>query len=380
MSNYAFSADSHIVEPPQVFAALERRFGDRGPRIVQDPDWGDFLVTPGVSGRDRFSERNPGVPVGRLGIAGANLDSAETQAQIRQGYAGIPRGIMEPAERVHDQERDGVRFEVLYPSLYFRVFALPDNEVLTAAFQEYNDWLADYAGRAADRMMGLALLPMSDPAAAAVELERAIKLGYKGICIPCTAPAGRPYYDPAFDGVWSLAQEAGLPVGLHIFTGSAEGISGLAGVNSITSYASSAVQIQITLADLICGGVAHRFPRLKFVAAEWEIGWLAHWLQRLDHAFYRNRQAAYPQLNLRPTGYWKRQFYATFEDDKVGVITRNEVGLETLMWGNDYPHHDSIWPNSPQVLDDIFAGVPEANRFAMTVGNVAKLYGLPLAK
>jgi hypothetical protein len=53
----ALSADSHIVEPAELFASLERQFGERAPRIVHDPDWGDFMVAPGVGEREAFSAR-----------------------------------------------------------------------------------------------------------------------------------------------------------------------------------------------------------------------------------------------------------------------------------------------------------------------------------
>ena len=145
---------------------------------------------------------------------------------------------------------------------------------------------------------------------------------------------------------------------------------------AITSYASAASTIQITVSDLICQGVAHRYPDLKFVCAEWETGWLAHWLQRLDHAFYRSRGAAPEWVDLKPTEYWRRQFYATFEDDRVGVMSRDLIGVDTLMWGNDFPHHDSIWPHSQEILEDIFAGVSDADRQAMTAGNLGKLYSV----
>jgi predicted TIM-barrel fold metal-dependent hydrolase len=375
----AYSADSHIVEPRELFAGLERRYGERAPRIVHDPEWGDFLVAPGVSGREAFSARYAGVPVGRLGIAGARLDDPETQQQIKRGYAGLPGGIVDPVERIEEQDADGVKLEVLYPSLYFRVFGLPDTEVLLDAFRAYNDWLAEYTSQAPDRLIGLALIPMQEPAAAPGELERALKLGFRGACIPSTAPGGRPYHDAAYDPVWALAQEAGIPLSMHIFTGANEGSTGLQNIDAITSYASSATTIQITVSDLICQGVAHRFPDLKFVCAEWETGWLAHWLQRLDHAFYRSRAAAPDWVELKPTDYWRRQFYATFEDDRVGVMSRDLIGVDTLMWGNDFPHHDSIWPHSQETLDDIFAGVPDADRQAMTAGNLARLYGLSTA-
>jgi predicted TIM-barrel fold metal-dependent hydrolase len=376
MAQVTYSADSHIVEPRELFDSLERKFGERAPRVVTDPDWGDFLVAPGVTGREAFSPRYSGVPVGRQAIAGARLDDPVVQQAIRRGYGNIPATVSNPRQRLDAQERDGVSLEVLYPSLFFRVFGLPDREVMLEAFHRYNDWLAEYVSAAPERLMGLALLPMHEPDEAEAELNRALKLGFRGGCIPCTAPNGRPYFDPAYDRIWALAQEARFPLSMHIFTGAHEGVSGMRDLNAITAYASSAMTIQITVSDLICQGVAHRFPQLRFVCAEWNTGWLAHWLERLDHAFYRSRNAAPAEVDMLPSEYWRRQFYATYEDDAVGVMSRDQIGVGTLLFGNDYPHHDSIWPNTQRVLDEIFEGVSTEDRHAMTVGNLAGLYGL----
>lgn len=373
----AISADSHIVEPREVFDGVHKRFGDRAPEIIQHPEWGDFLTTPEVSGREQMADR-PGVPVGRLGIAGRRLDDPETTRQMKRGYAGIPPGVFDPIARINDQDLDGVAAEVLYPSLFFRIFGLPDTEVLLALFKSYNDWLAGYCKQQPQRLVGLALIPMQDPKAAAEELKRAIKLGFRGACIPCTAPGGKPYSDPSYDKVWAAAEEAGVSLSLHIFTGAHEGSTGLKGADPITSYASAAIIIQYSLTDLICQGVAHRFPGLKFVSVEFNTGWIAHWLERLDHALYRTRHAAPKELDLKPTEYWRRQFYATFEDDRNGILTRDGVGVETLMWGNDFPHHDSVWPHSQKVLGEVFAGVPDDVRYATTVANASNLYGIKI--
>jgi predicted TIM-barrel fold metal-dependent hydrolase len=131
-----------------------------------------------------------------------------------------------------------------------------------------------------------------------------------------------------------------------------------------------------TLAQLICGGVAARHPNLRFVCCEFETGWLAHVLQRLDHAAYRTPDEASPDMKMAPSAYFHRQFYATFEDDLAGVLTRHLIGVDNLIWGNDYPHHDSIWPHSMAVIDRIFDGVPEDERIKMTSTTVMELYGV----
>lgn len=375
MGAIVISADSHIVEPRELFDGLERRFGSRAPNVRHDENRGDVITAPGVQGDAGIG---PSAPVGRLGIAGQRLDDPEVQKQIKQGYAGLRAGIVDPIARTADQDLDGIGCEVLFPSLYFRVFGLPDAEVLNEAFRSYNDWLASYCSARPERFVGLALVPVQDPEAGAAEVERAIELGFRGLCLPCAAPKGRPYSDPAYDRIWTLAQEAGLPVNFHIFTGADQGTNDLQAAGPVASYASSGIIIQLTATDLIANGVAHRFPWLKFVLAEWETGWLAHWLQRLDHAVYRSRFATPPELDLKPSDYWRRQFYATFEDDRFGIVTRDGIGTHTLLWANDYPHHDSIWPRSQTVLDEIFEGVTDVERQAMTIDNAAQLYKIKL--
>jgi predicted TIM-barrel fold metal-dependent hydrolase len=371
MSDWAISADSHIVEPRELFDGLERRFGERAPVVRWDEKRGDVIQSPGARGDGSVGAS---VPVGRLGIAGGRLDDPKIQEQMTRGYAGLPAGVVDPKARAVIQDQDGVACEVLFPSLYFRVFGLQDAEVLNAAFQSYNDWLWSYTQEAPDRLIGLALVPTLNIDDGVAELQRALNMGYKGVCLTCVPPRHRPFSDHSYDPIWSLAEEAGVPVNFHIFTGADPTPNDLQAAGPIHSYASAQTLIQATTTDLICQGVAHRFSKLKFVLGEWEAGWIAQWLVRLDHAFYRVRSTAPAEIDLEPSDYWRRQFYATFEDDRYGVMTRAGIGIENLMWANDYPHHDSIWPHSQEVWADIMAGVPEDEKRAMLVDNVSKLY------
>ena len=132
--------------------------------------------------------------------------------------------------------------------------------------------------------------------------------------------------------------------------------------------------------DLICGGVVERYPDLKFIIAEYEIGWLAHLLERLDHATYRTPHHAVDYLTMKPSEYFRRNFIATFEDDRFGIETRHGIGVENLMWGNDYPHHDSIWPKSMSILDDVMTGVPVDEVRQMCLDTVCELYNVDRSK
>ncbi len=368
-----YSCDSHVVEAPAVFEGLEEKFGARAPVIVENPPGrqGIYIV---------FPKQDLPVPVGRFGIAGHRLDQPETRELMKRGWDGLNPGVRDPEARLVEQAQDGIVGEVLYPSINMFTFSYPDREVTHAIFRRHNDWILDYCSHSPERLVGIACLPLPDMEEALVELERTAKRGIKGFAIPCTAPPDKPYNDPFYEPFWSAAEETGLPLAMHIFCGADWGMSLPAYYNQVSAYANAHTAIAWTMETLISGGVLERHPKLRFICGEFETGWLAHWLIRLDHAAYRTPRDLSPDLQLKPSEYWHRQFYATFEDDPIGIRTRDIIGVDNLIWGNDYPHHDSIWPNSMRVLDEIMQGVPETEVRQMTWDNVVQLYGLDEAK
>jgi predicted TIM-barrel fold metal-dependent hydrolase len=140
-----------------------------------------------------------------------------------------------------------------------------------------------------------------------------------GLCIPATAPPDLPYSDPYYDRFWAAAQEADMPLTMHIFTGATpnHGLPRWPGVNYPLAY----VGIEVNLATIILSGVCERFPDLKFVPTEFETGWVANFLRRLDAYLVRVGSVAqyFPnaRLSLSPSEYWHRNFLVTFEDDPI---------------------------------------------------------------
>ena len=368
-----YSCDSHVVEGPEVFDGLVERFGERAPRVINE-----YKGKPGVYLYWPTLER--AAPVGRLGIAGSRLDDPKTQERILQGWDGMNPGARDPIARLSEQATDGIVGEVMYPSLNMFTFSVPDREVAQAVMQRHNDWIRDYCSVAPERLIGVACLPLPDVPAAIAELERCARMGLRGVGIPCTAPVDLPYSDPAYEPFWQAAAEAGLPISMHIFCGAELRMSAPAHWNEIVFYTNAHALVWQTVSDIITSGVVERYPNLKFVVAEWETGWLAHVLRRWDHAVYRARHEASPDLQMEPSAYFRRNFYATFEDDEIGVQTRAAIGVDRLLWGNDYPHHDSIWPRSQQILSEIMAGVPADERDQMVWRNVQQLYAIDEAK
>jgi predicted TIM-barrel fold metal-dependent hydrolase len=98
----------------------------------------------------------------------------------------------------------------------------------------------------------------------------------------------------------------------------------------------------------------------------------------MDRTFERGRYAAGFKLRLKPSEYFRRQMYCTYIDDEVGVANRHFIGVDRLMWSSDYPHQASSWPHSQEVVARDFKDAGADEKFKITRGNVAKLYGFTL--
>ena len=383
------SADSHVVEGPDVFSGLVDRFGDDAPRVLSRPGKGDHIIIP--------ARGDAGVNVGHMALAATRLDRAtpierrpghkpgvgtlhdpEIQAYLTGGYAAMREGLTDGARRGDDQDLDGVDAEFLYPG-YFSMFSFRNLELLVAYQRNYNDWLHNFCSASNGRLYGLAALPVQNPEAALTELQRVIKLGYKGVIIPSNPPKGRHYFESDYDTLWALAAEANVPVSVHVgcFSHIPQWVKDASSRDPIAMYGNTAAMVQETLIEFMCHGICERHPTLKFVVAEFNAGWIAYWLERVDQAWQReygrNPQGPKPQ----DVGeIWRRQFYATIEDDQAALRTRDIIGENRLMWGSDYPHTDSTWPCSSAVLDEMFEDFPDDARRKITHDNVRELYAL----
>ncbi len=273
----------------------------------------------------------------------------------------------------------------MYPSLNMFTYALEDQALKQAIFERHNDWVVDYCAVAPERLIGIGCLPIPDVDAALAEMERAARRGVRGFMIPAHVSPERPYCHEDYDRFWAAAQDMELPLTYHIFVGTSfdGGLPAHWGppATTIKGYTLAFTTAVNTMIDLICGGVLERFPRLKFVISEFETGWLAHVLTRLDHATYRTpRHAVVDYLTMKPSEYFRRNFCATFEDDPIGVVTRHDIGVGNLVWGNDYPHHDAIWPHSMPTLERIMDGVPADEVERMCFRTATELYRIDASK
>ena len=138
-------------------------------------------------------------------------------------------------------------------------------------------------------------------------------------------------------------------------------------------------EVKRSLTVFIFAGVLERFPGLKLVSAENNVGWLPFVIQRWDQAQESSRYMHPTSLELKPSEYFHRQVYATFIDDSVGVENRHQIGIDNIMWSSDYPHTASTWPHSQEIIARDFKDVPTAEKWQIVRQNVTRLYDLDLA-
>jgi predicted TIM-barrel fold metal-dependent hydrolase len=371
------SADSHVMEPADFWETrLDRKFRSQAPHVIKNPNGSGYVfVAPSLA------------PFPVAGGFGTGRSGLELKEHLTKGYEAARPSGWDPAERLKDQDIDGVEAEVLYTTLGMRLFSLEDAGLQRACFGAYNDWLADFCSYDPARLIGNALISLEDIGEGIKELERSAKLGLRGAMIWGSAPEEKPYSARIYDPFWQAASELAMPLSLHVITGKGResklvidpetgNVISAAGPTRIEMYANVIHEIQRSLTSIIAGGILERFPHLKLVSAENDVGWLPHYMYRLDHAWEKYGLLMAEPLPRKPSEYMRRQLWATFQDDPVGPAAYKLYGESNYMWASDFPHTDSTWPNSRKVIERDFAGVPEEVTSKIVYKNAAELYRL----
>src|ERR1043166_2603109 len=342
------SADSHFVEPPNMWAErIDKKFRDRAPHTVKgfQGKEGEFFVCEDIS------------PVPVAAFFGAGVPSEELPEHNRKGFEAAPASVWDPAARIKDQDLDGVQAEVIYTSMGMPLYGLNDAELRTACFRAYNDWAVEYCSHDPKRLLPLGLITLEDIAAGVTELKRIAKKGMRGAMIWADPPEDRPYSHPDYNPFLAAAQELNMPLSLHILTGRRGMGSDFFKGNLARQVAVLHHEIERSLSVFVLDGVLERFPTLKIVSAENDVAWIPYFLWRMDLAQDRfGRSGANPvKLSLKPSEYIKRQVYATFINGPIFLTTVGLYGADNAMWSSDYPHTAAIWPRSQQFIRETFS-------------------------
>ena len=211
------------------------------------------------------------------------------------------------------------------------------------------------------------------------EAERAIDtLNLAAVMLPATNTA-QPYNQPVWDTLWARLEQMGVVATFHLGGTSFPAHIRGPGASGALVCGGKFQQLAEPLNLVIWGGAPMRFPGMRWSLVEGGIGWIAAVLDLMDHWWHDHKGWMKPRLEEPPSTYFRRNFFATFEDDRAGVRTRDIIGVDNIMWGSDYPHTEGVWPFSRKQVGRDFVDCPPAETRKIVYENVARAFGFPLA-
>ena len=366
------SADSHIVEPPEAYSEhIDPKYRDRVPRIVEDGKGGEGYLWDGI--------KRP-LDLGLMSAAGIPKEIMPKEGPNRK-FADLHPSGWNPKQRAADQDRDGVNAEIIYASVGMVLCNANDPLYKDALFKSYNRWLQAYCEAEPDRLFGLGQTAILDVDSAIEDFRRIKEAGFVGVMMPGT-PIKEDYDQPYYDPLWEAAVDMDLPICFHILTSkeSAAAINQFRG-HRLNGFMKLIRAIQDLIGLFTLGGVFERHPKLKFVGAEGDAGWLPHYMARMDHAVTRHGYGKHGRLLPRdPSEYIRENVWLTFQDDWEAFGCAHRMNENRLLWANDFPHSDSTWPDSMEMLDKHTELVTPEVKDKILGLNCIDLFNLPAEK
>jgi predicted TIM-barrel fold metal-dependent hydrolase len=386
--------DAHVVEPAHIWSSrLPAKYRDIGPRIVLAPGGtpklvgGGYIEEPGTAGPDvawwfygdhRYSVKRliaaAGYPAEEISMDGITFDDMRP-------------GCWEPGARLADMDLNGVEAQLCfpnYPRFAGQLFLRGEDRALARLCVEaYNDWMVEeWCAPTGGRLIPLCLVPLWDADLAAAEVRRNAARGVSAVAF-----SELPTYldlPSIYSGYWDpflqACEETATVICMHIGSGTKtpqgapDGPDAVAATiifgNSITS-----------MTDMFFSGVFHRYPNLKVLYAEAQIGWIPYLLERADDVWETHRGWSDSMANCPepPSSYYRDHVFSCFFKDRVGVEMLERAGPRNVMFETDYPHQDGTWPNSRRAAAEQFGHLDEPTIRRLARGNAIELFDLALA-
>ncbi len=356
------SADSHVTEPPDCYSRfIDPAYRDRAPHIRREKR-GDIYVIPGL---DSMS-----VPMGLVAAAG------EESSQMRfsgRSFEDWHRSGWDPKHRLADQARDGVAAELLFATVGMPLAGHEDLDYRHACMVAYNRWLQEYCSFAPTRLYGAGQAAIKNAKEGVEELRTIKEMGFKAVMMS-GMPGEADYDDPQYDRLWSAAVELELPLCFHILTNKSYGGHRGPKINALLNVIRGCQDI---VGMLIYSGVFERHPKLEVACVEADAGWVPHYTYRMDHIYKRHRfWNKAPELSRLPSEYFFENIWLTFQDDWTAFRVKDQLNVDRIMWANDFPHSDSTWPLSQELLAKHTAGLSPHELRRILRDNCVELFGL----
>jgi predicted TIM-barrel fold metal-dependent hydrolase len=395
---WIISVDDHVVEPPALWQdRLPAALRVRGPRVVRQKG---AMVRRGP-GRYEFTEA-PADPASRwcdvwwyedlrtpmvTGYAaiGPLADRTGSEPVTYDEYAP---GAYQQQERLRDMDANHVEASLCFPT--FPRFCgqtfeeRKDRDLALLCVRAYNDWMIDEwcSGEGRGRLVPLTLIPLWDVVLAAAEVQRCAAKGSHAIAFSeCPPYLGLPsIHSGAWDPLWQACVDTDTTVNMHIGSSSRMPSTSM-DAPIMVGAALQAQNSSSSLVDWLASGVLVRYPALRIIFSEGQVGWMPYYLERLDSVWDRGARydrAMTDRLPDRPSSYIRGRVFGCVFDDAFGLRNRDSIGMEQIMFETDYPHTDSTFPHSRAVAERLVtaAGLDRAETHALLRGNAIHCYQL----
>jgi predicted TIM-barrel fold metal-dependent hydrolase len=378
IQDWVIDVDTHITEPADLWTSrLPRRFQDRAPHIVRNPDTG--IETWQIGEGQSF------LPVGFTAVAGWPEPFPAAPKTMEE----VPPAAYDAHARIEYMDRTGIWSMALYPNVggfgSQAFLRLGDPDLMLACVQAYNDFLIDWISPDPRRFIPVMATPYWDVEASVKEIERCAARGHKAVLFTGEPQShGMPILASShWDPLWSAAQACELPISFHIGTGNFDdgftperfqtmGAGCMNGFAAISLFLDNGKQ----LTDLLFSGVLPRFPDLKFVSVESGIGFIPFILEAADYTFeYGKVRQSRPEFALKPSEYFHRQVYGCyiFEEQAPRELL-DTIGVDNVMFETDYPHPVCLYGNVREKIDAALGDSAPEVRHKVLWENAAKLY------
>ena len=361
--------DQHVIEPPDLWEKyLPSKYQDRAPKLVRDEEGGDAWQL--------------GKHVEALGLVAAKEVSPRDVRWTGTRYEDLHPGITQGKGRIELMDEDGIDAAVFFPPqrtmIYF--MSVEDDEFQLAGMRAYNEFITDFASHDPARLGAIWQMPGTCTADAVEMLHEAKKAGAVGVGL-ATWPSGENLLSERDDPFWEAAEELQLPVHVHIGlvpakqpTAKVAGKKG--GAPQLVMLASTMSRMPVLIADMIFNKVFCRYPGLVMVGGEVGAGWVPYLLQEMDDRYKRDRYWCEVDLGDKlPSDFYAQNWKVGFIQDRYGVQNCDAVGVHTMMWASDFPHHINDFPYSRHVINEMSRGLDAGKKRQIFCENAGRLYG-----
>jgi predicted TIM-barrel fold metal-dependent hydrolase len=369
-----FSVDDHIVEPADVWSSrVPARFRDQAPHVIEE-DGREFWVYEG--------ERN--MTMGLNAVAGLPRDQWNMEPAR---FSDMIPGCYDPKARAQDLVSQGVLASVNFPTLPRfggMLFAgFKDKELADACVKAWNDFVLDEwcPGGPEGLYVPMIICQVWDPALAAAEIERCVAKGARSLCfVENPVPEGLPsfHHENHWDPIWSVCQEADIPVSMHIgssgFMPIVDPQASFAGVIAVAE-----VGAMLSMVNIMMSPICEKFPDIKLVFSEGGVGWVPALLHRADRQVDRHSGWA-GKRELKPSEIFERNMWVCMVEEPLGLrLAYPVIGADKIVSETDYPHADTTFPRTQASFDAIFEGIPDDVVEQVSHGNAERLFNWTMA-